>query len=90
MQMIKNRSWLVSGAQTKAKNEALEDKKKKKLKRMSKDELLDSKNRKKIKRRESEGGPNKTKKIKSRNDKYRRKCNTILTLQNTFFRNEFI
>ena len=87
MQMIKNRSWLVSGAQTKAKNEALEDKKKKKLKRMSKDELLDSKNRKKIKRRESEGGPNKTKKIKSRNDKYRRKCNTILTLQNVFFRN---
>ena len=73
MQMIKNRSWLVSGAQTKAKHEALEDKKKKKLKRMSKEELLDSKNRKKIKRRESEGGPNKTKKIKSRHDKYRRK-----------------
>ena len=73
MQMIKNRSWLVSGTQTKAKTEALDDKKKKKMKRLSKEELLDAKGRKKIKRRESEGGPNKTKKIKSRHDKYRRK-----------------
>ena len=73
MQMIKNRSWLVSGTQTKAKTEALDEKKKKKMKRLSKEELLDAKGRKKIKRRESEGGPNKTKKIKSRHDKYRRK-----------------
>merc|ERR1712223_2004428 len=55
MQMIKNRSWLISGAQARAKIEAAEEaKKKKKLKRLSKEDLLDSKNRKKLKRRESE------------------------------------
>ena len=76
MQLIKNRSWLVS-AQTKTKQEGLDDKKKiKKLKKMTKEELLDSKNKRKLKRRESEGAPTK-KKIKIRHDKYRRKSVTV-------------
>ncbi len=84
MQMIKNRSWLVSGAQAKAKQEASEEaKKKKKLKRIAKEDLIDAKTRKKIKRRESEGGlgTKMSKKIKSgsrsMHDKHRRKSVTV-------------
>lgn len=71
MQMIKNRSWLVSGAQAKAKLEAeLEAKKKKKLK---KNELLP---RKKMKRRESEGSNSQRKKLKASKN-HRRKSVTV-------------
>merc|ERR1719266_1925442 len=83
MQMIKNRSWLISGAQAKAKQDAAEEaKKKKKLKRLSKDELLDSKARKKLKRRESESsaGNKLAKKIlknRHHHDKNRRKSVTV-------------
>merc|ERR1712223_1551164 len=83
MQMIKNRSWLISGAQAKAKQEAAEEaKKKKKLKRLSKEELLDNKRNKKLKRRESESsaGTKLTKKIKTNRhhpDNKRRKSVTV-------------
>ena len=80
MQLIKNRSWLVSG-QVKAKTgDSLDDKKKKKLKKLAKEELLDSKNKRKLKRRESEGSGVMhagKKKIKIRHDKYRRKSVTV-------------
>ena len=84
MQMIKNRSWLMSGTQPKPKTEVMEDaKKKKKLKKLSKEELLENKNRKKLKRRESESAlghrPKMTKKIKSQkaSEKHRRKSVTV-------------
>lgn len=82
MQMIKNRSWLMSGAQAKAKQDSAEEaKKKKKLKRKD-DSIFDAKNRKKIKRRESEGGSvsKLSKKIKAsrgQGDKLRRKSVTV-------------
>jgi len=83
MQMIKNRSWLISGAQAKAKQEAAEEaKKKKKLKKLSKEELLDIKSRKKLKRRESESSAvtKMAKKIKTNRhhpDNKRRKSVTV-------------